>query len=99
MGSRTEGLGLVLLEASACGLPLISYDCPSGPREIVTDGENGYLIPHVGDIDAMAEKICLLIENAELRKQMGEKAKLMVDKFSPLRIKEQWINLFDSICE
>lgn len=99
MGSRTEGLGLVLLEASACGLPLISYDCPSGPREIVTDGENGYLIPHVGDIDAMAEKICLLIEDAELRKQMGEKAKLMVDKFSPLKIKEQWMTLFDNICK
>lgn len=99
MGSRTEGLGLVLLEASSCGLPLVVFDCPSGPREIVTDGENGYLIPHVGDIDAMAEKICLLIENAELRKQMGEKAQLMVDKFSPLKIKEQWINLFDSICK
>lgn len=99
MSSRAEGLGLVLIEAASCGLPLISYDCPSGPSEIVTDEENGYLIPHVGDIDAMAEKICLLIENAELRKQMGEKAKLMVDKFSPLKIKEQWINLFDSICE
>lgn len=99
MSSRAEGFGLVLVEAASCGLPLISFDCPSGPREIVTDGENGYLIPHVGDIDAMAEKICLLIENAELRKQMGEKAKLMVDKFSPLKIKEQWINLFDSICK
>lgn len=99
MSSRAEGLGLVLIEAASCGLPLISYDCPSGPSEIVTDGENGYLIPHVGDIDAMAEKICLLIEDAELRKQMGEKAKLMVDKFSPLKIKEQWMTLFDSICQ
>lgn len=99
MSSRAEGFPLILLEAASCGLPLISYDCPSGPSEIVTDGENGYLIPHVGDIDAMAEKICLLIENAELRKQMGEKAKLMVDKFSPLKIKEQWMTLFDSICQ
>lgn len=99
MGSRTEGLGLVLLEASSCGLPLVVFDCPSGPREIVTDGENGYLIPHVGDIDAMADKICLLIENAELRKQMGEKAKLMVDKFSIDTIRKQWMTLFDSICK
>ncbi len=97
MSSRAEGLGLVLIEAASCGLPLISYDCPSGPSEIVTDGENGYLIPHVGDIAAMADKICLLIEDVELRKQMGEKAKLMVDKFSPLKIKEQWMSLFDSI--
>lgn len=97
MGSRTEGLGLVLLEASACGLPLISYDCPSGPREIVTDGENGYLIPHVGDIDAMAEKICLLIEDAELRKLMGEKAKQMVGKFSIETIRKQWIFLLNEI--
>lgn len=99
MSSRAEGFPLVLLEAASCGLPLISYDCPSGPSEIVTDEENGYLIPHVGDIGAMAEKICLLIENAELRKKMGEKAQLMVDKFSPLKIKEQWMTLFDSICK
>lgn len=99
MSSRAEGLGLVLIEAASCGLPLISYDCPSGPSEIVTDGENGYLILHVGDIDAMAEKISLLIENAEFRKQMGEKAKQMVVKFSPLKIKEQWMTLFDSICQ
>lgn len=97
MGSRTEGLGLVLLEASACGLPLISYDCPSGPREIVTDGKNGYLIPHVGDIDAMAEKICLLIENESLRRQMGDNASFMVNVFSIDKIRQQWICLFNSL--
>lgn len=93
MSSRAEGLGLVLIEAASCGLPLISYDCPSGPSEIITDGKNGYLIPKVGDIEMMANRICKLIEDADLRKQMGKNAKLMVDKFSPAKIKEQWITL------
>ena len=48
MTSRSEALGLVLLEASACGLPLIAYDCPSGPMEIIDDGKNGILVSPVG---------------------------------------------------
>ena len=96
MSSRAEGLGLVLLEAASCGLPLIAYDCPSGPSEIISDGKNGYLISRVGDIATMADKICSLIENPVIRKQMGENAKQMVGKFSPSTIKEQWIALFNN---
>ena len=96
MSSRAEGLGLVLIEAASCGLPLISYDCPSGPSEIISDGKNGYLISRVGDIATMADKICSLIENPVIRKQMGENAKQMVGKFSPSTIKEQWIALFNN---
>lgn len=93
MSSRAEGLGLVLLEAAACGLPLISYDCPSGPSEIIEDGVNGYLIPQVGNVTMMADKICELIEDTDKRMQMGEKAKEMVEKFSPSKITEQWVKL------
>lgn len=94
MSSRAEGLGLVLLEAAFCGLPLISYDCPSGPSEIIKDGTNGYLIPTVGDVTMLADRICQLIENADLRKQMGNKAKQMVELFLPEKIKEEWMILF-----
>lgn len=97
MSSRAEGLGLVLLEASACGLPLISYDCPSGPSEIIEDGVNGFLIKQVGDIDGMADAICKLIENIELRRQMGAKAKEMAERFSINNIKVQWVKLFNEV--
>ena len=97
MSSRAEGFPLALLEASACGLPLIAFDCPSGPGEIIEDGRNGYLIPKVGDVQTMAEKICQLIENDNLRKQMGENAKNLVDKYSPSKIKEEWMKLFYSL--
>ena len=97
MSSRAEGLGLVLLEAAFCGLPLVAFDCPSGPSEIIEDGKNGFLIKKVGDVQTMADRICQLIEDEELRKQMGEKAKLMVQRFSVNTIRKQWIALIDSV--
>lgn len=96
MSSRSEALGLVLLEASVCGLPLIAFDCPSGPREIIQDGKNGYLVQQVGDIEELAKAIDKLIEHSELRKQMGKKAFEMVEKsFSLEVIKQQWIDLIN----
>lgn len=97
MSSRAEGLGLVLLEAAFCGLPLIAYDCPSGPSEIVDDGKNGFLIEKVGDVQTMADRICQLIENESLRREMGENARSMVDNFSVDKIRQQWICLFNSL--
>lgn len=97
MSSRAEGLGLVLLEAASCGLPLISYDCPSGPREIIQDGENGILIKQVGDVNKLADAINHLIEHSELRNQMGKNALRMVERFFSLEpIIQQWIVLFNS---
>jgi glycosyltransferase involved in cell wall biosynthesis len=90
---------LALLEASSCGLPLIAFDCPSGPGEIIENGENGFLIKDVGDIQAMADKICQVIEDDELRKQMGGKAKEMVGKFRIDSIREQWMDLFNAVVE
>ncbi len=99
MSSRAECMPLALLEASSCGLPLIAFDCPSGPGEIIENGENGFLIKDVGDIQAMADKICQLIEDDELRKQMGGKAKEMVGKFRIDSIREQWMDLFNAVVE
>ncbi len=97
MSSRTEAFGLVLLEAASCGLPLIAFDCPSGPSEIVEDGKNGFLVEKVGDVQTMADRICHLIENEALRRQMGEKARQMVQKFSVEAIRKQWMDLFDGM--
>ena len=97
MSSRAEGFGLVLLEAALCGLPLIAFDCPSGPSEIIEDGENGFLINKVGDVHSMADKICLLIENASLRNRMGEKAIKLKKDFSVSVITKQWISLLNNM--
>ncbi len=70
LSSRYEGFGLVILEAMACGLPVVSYACPCGPKDIITDGIDGFLVPD-GDEIILAERICRLIEDEELRKRMG----------------------------
>ena len=97
MSSRAEGFGLVLVEAASCGLPLISYDCPSGPSEIIEDGVNGLLIKQVGDIHSLANAICELIENNSLRTEMGKNAKKMVERYSRFIIISQWVDLFNNI--
>lgn len=97
MSSRAEGFPLVLLEAAFCGLPLIAYDCPSGPSEIIEDGKNGFLVEKVGDVQTMADRICLLIENESLRREMGENAKSMVNDFSVDKIRQQWLWLLNSL--
>lgn len=97
LSSRAEGFGLVLVEAAACGLPLISFDCPQGPSEIISDGENGFLVNEIGDIDSLSDRISMLIENKELRETMGKKAAEYSKKFSRETIKEEWFQLINSL--
>ena len=92
--SLQEGLPMVLLEAKANKLPLISFDIQTGPDEIIQDGVNGYLIPPY-DIKIMAQKICFLIENNDIRKSFSEKSSLDMEKFAADKIIEQWLDLFN----
>ena len=96
MSSRYEGLPLVLLEAMSVGLPPVSFDCKCGPKDLITDGEDGFLVPE-GNIPVLAEKIIRLIEDANLRKKMGQAAKIKSERFSETAIMEKWINLFDNL--
>lgn len=97
LSSVHEGFGLVLTEAMTCGVPIVSFACPCGPRDIITDGENGFLVPQ-GNIEEFADKLIYLIQHTEIRKKMGEKAKLSADKFSKDKIMKMWIELFNDLC-
>lgn len=96
MTSRFEGFGMVLIEAMAYGVPCISFNCPCGPKEIITNGEDGFLIEN-NDIDGFAKQVELLIQDSELRKKMGKKAKLKAEKYSPETIVKQWDTLFNNL--
>lgn len=96
MTSRYEGFPMVLIEAGMCGLPLVSFDCKTGPREIIVEGENGFLVP-VGDVSLLADRICRLIESRELRMRMGGNAMQYAQQFTLDRIMSKWIHLFESL--
>lgn len=94
--SRFEGFGLVIIEAMACGVPVVAFDCENGPRSIIADGETGFLIPPF-DINALAEKVMLLNSDVELRKQIGKNAQEAVSQYDIDRIGLQWKYLFEEL--
>ena len=98
LSSYYEGLPLVMIEAMSVGLPVVSFMCPTGPKDILDDGRTGYLVP-VGEENLFAEKVCRLIEDESLRKTMGkaaleESGKYRVDTIIPL-----WMNLFQELLD
>lgn len=96
MTSRSEAFGMVLIEAMASGLPCVAYDCPIGPREIIVNNHNGYLIDE-GNQDLFVEKVNSLVEDKYLRLKMGKKANESIEKYNIYKIMEKWNNLFIEI--
>lgn len=96
MTSRYEGFPLVLIEAKEYKLPIVAFRCKTGPSELVQDNVNGYLVDCF-DVVSMAEKICSLIEDFELRKKFSENAFLDVDKMNYPKIISQWNELLQKI--
>lgn len=93
MSSRYEGLSMVLIEAMNYGLPVIAFSSPCGPKDIISDGIDGFLVPD-GDIHLLAEKILLLAQNKKLRIQMGKSALIKAQVFSFDKIMKEWEKLF-----
>ena len=93
MTSDFEGFGLVLVEAESMGLPLVSYACPCGPRDIIRDGQDGFLVER-GDMKTFAARLRQLIEDEELRRRMGQAAKVNSQRFSLHNVMKQWEALF-----
>ena len=73
-----------------------SYACPCGPKDIIRDGEDGLLVEN-GKTEELAEKINYLIENEQIRKEMGKKARINVQRFAEDVIMQQWIQLFNNL--
>ena len=94
--SKFEGFGLVITEAMACGLPVVSFDCPWGPRAIISDGEDGMLVEN-GNVDKLAEALVLMIQNPKQRKAMADKAIENVQRFRIDQIAGLWKSLFESL--
>lgn len=92
--SKSESFSLVLCEAMNFGLPCVSFDVDVGPREIINDGINGFLVDD-RNIDLMVEKITNIIENETLRKKMGIESTKNVQCFYPINILKKWKKLFN----
>lgn len=98
LSSTAEGYPMVLLEAMGCGLPLVSTDCPSGgPRDIITDGVDGFLVPN-RDVDALAAALLRMVElDDPARRRMGRAALAKAEDRSPQAIAGQWDELLTGL--
>ena len=94
--SDTESFGMTIVEAMRCGLPVVSTDCPLGPREIVRDGEDGRLVAP-GDVDAIAAGLMELIGDDELRGRMAAAARRNSARFDPAVIAQRYEQIFDEL--
>lgn len=96
LSSRHEGFGMVLAEAMSHGVPVISYDCPQGPREIVTHGEDGLLVP-AGDVAGLTAAMNRLVDDPQLRAALGQRAAQSAGRYAMDRIRPRWEELFTEL--
>ncbi|MGP9733566.1 Stealth CR1 domain-containing protein [Brachybacterium sp. AOP42-C2-15] len=96
LASSSEGLPLVLLEARGAGLPVIAYDCETGPREVIESGKDGFLVP-VGHVQGLASSLRLLMGDEGRREAMSARAAESLRRFSPDVVAEQWHTLLEDL--
>ena len=98
MTSIYEPFGLVLPEAMSCGLPVVAFDCPYGPADIITDGVDGFIIKD-RNVEEYANKVCLLMDDVSLRIKMGQAGIVSSQRYTAERIMPMWKQLFEQVVE
>lgn len=96
MSSLYEPFGLVLVEAMSCGIPVVAFNCPYGPADIINDGIDGFLVED-RNIEAFADRACQLMENDDLRQRMSKSAIHSAQRYKAETIMPQWKNLFTNL--
>jgi glycosyltransferase involved in cell wall biosynthesis len=96
LSSRSAGFPMVLLEAMGCGLPLVGFDGPTGPADLVRDGCNGLLVTD-GNVPELAQAICRLIDDPLLRLRMGTAGAELALEYAADRIAVRWERLFEEL--
>ncbi|MCO5995296.1 glycosyltransferase family 4 protein [Actinoallomurus rhizosphaericola] len=96
LSSSFEGFGMTIIEAFAGGVPVVSFDCPQGPREIITHGRDGLLVP-AGDTDALADALGELIDDPARRHAMGAAAHQAAARYDIATVARRWETLFTDL--
>jgi len=91
-----DALPMVLIEAMSCGLPLVAFDAPCGPKDVIREGVNGFLVK-TGDIETLSQRINELIESETMRKTMGKAAREMSFNYGEEKIMKRWMQLFETV--
>lgn len=98
MTSNYEGFGMVLVEAMACGVPAVAFDCKCGPKDIIKHRENGLLVDN-GNIEGLADAMMEVMGNEDFRKMLSGNARKIVSTYSEDVVMGKWIGLFNSLIE
>ncbi|MFM9457671.1 glycosyltransferase [Streptomyces europaeiscabiei] len=97
VSSDMESFGMTIVEAMHCGVPVVATDCPHGPGEIITDGQDGILVPLDGDVDAYADALKRVVTDEALRERLGKEALGKADAYAPSVIAHRYENLFEEL--
>jgi glycosyltransferase involved in cell wall biosynthesis len=87
---------MVITEAMSCGIPPVAFACPCGPKDIISDGVDGILVTPE-NVDELSDKICFLIENEDIRREMGRRARIRAEQFRIEVIAKEWNTLFENL--